>query len=912
MPSTPESVSVNAFRNFGELLRYLRTRARLTQRELSIAVGYSEAQISRLESNRRPPDLSAVVALFVPALDLSDAPDVVARLLELAAEARGEALPAHLTVTRTTRREVHTEVHENASFTQALPIPRTSFIGRERESEDVLRAFAESRLVAVIGPGGSGKTRLALHMAAHLADKFADGVCFVALAPLADPALVPTAVATALGLPAHDGAVVKALANALRSRHILLVLDNCEHVRDAAGQMAEALLAACAHLCVLITSREPLNIADETIYRLTPLPFGLATQLFVARAQLVLPDFALNDGNTEDVALICRRLDGMPLAIELAAARMAVLSTRQIAERLDDRFRLLTTPTRRQAEPRQQSLRLALDWSYDLLDPEERTLFAQLSVFAGGCLVEAIEAVCDLKSLDVLTSLVNKSLVTMERHGDSPACFGMLETVREYAREKLEISGETSVLRVRHLHHFAHALAQAEPQLHRSNQLMWLASFDAEHDNARAALACACDSDDVASIEAGYRLVSAMRHYWHVRGLHAERTAWMQRLLASPYQPALSAAQVCALADSCSWSSPERWPMLLDECLAKCQLLDEPRTLAYVRLNQAILSWIGADIARSRQAFNESLALYREVNDLSMIVHALAELAEFEQVKLDDRPSAKAHFSESAAVARELGDTRGIALALAHLGDLAIEQGDVAAAQTYCAEALSLSAELDDKEGMSWTLNGLSSAAFGLGNTTQAIQLGEESLRLSREWGGGWHVCIRTWWLARAVLLSGDHDRAIALLEENHVRSRGMNFDWGEAASLQTLGDICLMRGDTASARRRHHEAIELLYTGNYGYSLAYSLDSFAAIHAATSAWQRAAQLLDAADALRIRIHTLLLPVERQAREALIARINAQLDHAVFDATRRQGYALTVDEAIEMIRTSATSEIESE
>ena len=248
--------------------------------------------------------------------------------------------------------------------------------------------MSESRLVTLTGAGGSGKTRLSLHVAAQVAQSFADGVCFVALAPLTDPALVPTAVAIALDLPSREGSVTDVVANVLRPKHMLLVLDNCEHVVEAAGQLADALLTACPRLHLLATSREPLNVADEGIYRLTPLALPGRTakalhtiadspsvQLFVTRAQSALPGFALNDDNAQDVALICRRLDGMPLAIELAAARMNLLTTHQIAERLDDRFRLLTAG--RRAEPRHRSLRLALDWSYDLLDHRRaRTLRA--------------------------------------------------------------------------------------------------------------------------------------------------------------------------------------------------------------------------------------------------------------------------------------------------------------------------------------------------------------------------------------------------------------------------------------------------------------------------------------------------------------------------------------------------------
>jgi predicted ATPase/transcriptional regulator with XRE-family HTH domain len=933
MPTSRSPVSIASFTTFGDLLRYLRTCARLTQRELSIAVGYSEAQLSRLEHNHRPPDLAAIAALFVPALDLRDEPEAVARLLELAAQARGEALPAHLTITHTVEREVRAQVGERALGGSALPLARTSFVGRERETRGVIRALSEPGLVTLIGAGGSGKTRLAIHVASRVGGSFADGVCFVALAPIADPALVPTAVATALDLPVLEGSVTDAIANVLRPKHILLVLDNCEHVVEATGRLADALLTACPRMHLLATSRAPFNAVGEDVYRLAPLtlPERTATtlaaiadsqsvELFAVRAQSALPGFALGDDNAGAVAQICRRLDGMPLAIELAAARMNLLTTNQIAERLDDRFRLLTSAKR--TEPRHQSLRLTLDWSYDLLDLDERTLFARLSIFSGGWSIEAVEQICSdwkvtvedttslqsprshlqspISYLNLLEQLVNKCLVTVERRGDTPARFGMLETVREYAREKLDAAGETDALRARHLRYFVGFFEQAAPHLHRAEQMTWLAAFDAEHDNARAALTYVCERLYPEAIELGYRMNMALSHYWHTRGLWAEANSWVLRLVASPRQPEHSPWRARALALA-QWSLPERRQALFDESVALCQEQNDRAALAFVRLQQAKLGWVGAEITASRAAFIESLRLSREVNDQSMVVQLLAELAEFEQVRLDDRSSAKAHFTESLHIARDLADTRSIALALAHLGDLAIEQGDIAAAQTYCLEALSQSAELGDKEGMSWSLNGLSSAALGLGNAAQAIQLGEESLRLSHEWRGGFHVAIRSYWLARAVALSGDHGRARQLHEDNIALSRRMDFDWGEAASLQELGNISLAQGNLVAARTLHQQSIALLHAGSYGYSLAYALDSFAAIHASESNWPRAAQLLGAADALRQHIHTELLPIEREAREQLIAQVSCALGAAEFGSARAQGAALALDDAMRII-----------
>ena len=381
-----------------------------------------------------------------------------------------------------------------------------------------------------------------------------------------------------------------------------------------------------------------------------------------------------------------------------------------------------------------------------------------------------------------------------------------------------------------------------------------------------------------------------------MRGQSDEGGGWLRRLLALADQPARSSARGRALALSVHWLPPEQWQATADASIGLCRAAEDRAGEAFARLHQGMLGWVGADLAESHAAFAESLALARAAGDQPLTVRVLAELAEFEQVRRDDRTAAKRHFAESLERARELGDARAIAIALAHLGDLALEQGEVAAAQSACAEALSISAELGDFEGMSWSLNGLSIAALGLGDAVQAIQLGEESLRLSREWSSSFHKAIRAYWLARAVLMAGDVAQAQRLHEDNLAQSRRVQFDWGEGVSLQGLGGIALARGDVAAARALQREALACLRAGSYGYSTAYSLDAFAAIHAAEGSWRGAALLLGAADALRQRIRTALLPSEQQAREALSAAICGLLGAAEFAAARADGSALAADD----------------
>lgn len=467
MPTPSSSVALNKFTTFGDLLKYLRRRAGLTQLELAMAVGYSDTQISRLEQNRRLPDLAMIAAQFVPALHLENEPEVTARLLELATFPEGSAQPTAPTHPR-----------------HNLPTPLTRFIGRAQQIEEVKALLSASRLLTLSGIGGCGKTRLALQVATTLQDEFANGVWLVELAPITEPTSVPQTVAAALRVADPSGhSLTEALAHFLSDQELLLVLDNCEHVTEACALLTHTLLQTSPRLKILATSREALNIAGESVWPVPSLalpdphrsfPGGLgfvaatreseAVQLFLDRATSTCPTFRVSETNALAVAQICRRLDGIPLAIELAAARVGVLSIEQIAVRLDDRFQLLTGGSRA-APPRQQTLRAAFDWSYDLLSETEQALLRRLSIFTTSWTLQSAETVCidvpGAKSdntrapveasemLDLLTGLVRKSLVIAQEQDDEVR-YRFLDTIREYARDRLLKSGEEPVLHGRY------------------------------------------------------------------------------------------------------------------------------------------------------------------------------------------------------------------------------------------------------------------------------------------------------------------------------------------------------------------------------------------------------------------------------------------------------------------------------
>src|SRR5574341_1313373 len=470
MPKSNSPLPGASFDSFGELLRYLRRRARLSQRELSIAVGYSESQISRLENNQSAPDSATLAALFVPALLLEDEPETATRLLELATTVR-EA-PA-------SERASETILDRNSPAAPSpltnLPIQLTSFVGREKEIVEIKRLLLATRLLTLTGPGGTGKTRLAQQVAAQVLDAFPDGVWLVELAPVSNPAIVLHTVATALEVREEPGRpLLTTLLSRLRAKNSLLILDNCEHLIEACPQLTETLLPACPVLKILATSREGLGITGETCFQVPSLSVpdlsqpptletlrqSEAVRLFTDRAGTALLGFVVTDQTAPAVAQVCHRLDGIPLAIELAAARVKLLTVEQIAARLDDRFQLLTSGSRT-ALPRHQTLSALIDWSYDLLSESERVRLRRLSVFRGGWTLEAAESVASdlslatphpssVEVLDLLTQLVNKYLVVFERTQGAEARYRMLETIRQYAWERLMEAGETEVVRTRH------------------------------------------------------------------------------------------------------------------------------------------------------------------------------------------------------------------------------------------------------------------------------------------------------------------------------------------------------------------------------------------------------------------------------------------------------------------------------
>ena len=753
MSESKKSVTTLNIDTFGNLLRYLRKRAQLTQRELAIAVGYSEAHVSRLESNERLPDLSTLAALFVPALGLEDEPETIARLLELAAIARGENLSSNgkLTVVQSIEKKV-TQTLETVSVPSNLPLQLTSFIGREIEIEEIqqlLQGAEQVRLLTLVGAGGCGKTRLALQVAEGLVLDFPHGVWFVDLAPLSDPNLIPRTITSILGLPETPvQETIKSLTTFLYPRKILILFDNCEHVLSGVAPLVESVLRACPQVQIIATSREILNIPGEKQFHILPLPYPpegssetsiianfASVRLFMQRARNIQTSFELTDENASSVAKICRRLDGIPLAIELAAARVGLLRLWQIEAQLKDRFQLLTSGSRTLA--RHQTLRAMIDWSYDLLSDEERRLFRRLAVFAGGWTLDAADELYDPSSknsaLDLLSRLRDKSFIIVERDPGAEARYAMLETLREYAREKLEAAQETTYAREQHFEFF-HSLA-IRSRLYGPEKQLWLDRWEADYDNIRAAMTWALAYRDAEGtqpyVEEATELVLALVDFFWFRGFMVEAREWMDKLVAID-MPASSLRAL--LLQKSGWyvrseGDFKKADMLLQRALNMAKEIGDWNRAAWALMDLGLSTRDQGDNQQSIRHFTEGLKFARQSGEDRAIGACLYSLAEsYEQI--GDLKTARGLWEQGLSLFRAEGDKTHIAWGLEGLAGAAYLARDIASALKFHLESLSIKVEVMDRLGVAYSLEGLA----------QVAAAEEEPERAAILWGAASHL----------------------------------------------------------------------------------------------------------------------------------------------------------------------------
>ena len=785
-----------------------------------------------------------------------------------------------------------------SSYPNNLPVMPNPLIGREQDIAAVqqLLRSRDVRLLTLTGPGGTGKTRLSVQVAGELGSQFPDGVFFVALAAVSDADLVVPTLAKVLAIrEVSSRPLLETLKEYLQEKQVLLLLDNFEQVAAAALQVEELLLA-CPHIKVLVTSRAVLHIQTEHIFPVPPLalpdiahlPANTALEqyasvaLFVQRAQAIQPAFHVTQTNARALAEICVRLDGLPLAIELAAARIRLLPPQALLARLSKSLQVLTSGA--QTLPvRQQTLRNTIQWSYDLLDAQEQQLFRLLSIFAGGWTLEAAEAVVQagrradatsLSVLDGIASLLDKSLLLQVALDNEEPRLIMLETIREFGRECLEALGEMKATRQAHAEYYLALAEEAETELGGPQLVVWLDRLEREHDNLRTALHWFLEQGRAEGEGAGHnlemalRLGAALERFWVVRGHRSEGRSFLER----------------ALAENKGVTTPVR---------------------AKALITAARLAFSQSDYERGEILAREGLALFRELGDVRGIALALDRLG-MAAWRRGNFAVARSLMEEDLSLFRKLGDRERVAWSLFTLGLLDSKQGEYSRAQTLFEESLSMHRALGNKRGMAASLNQLAGGILlTQGNQELARSLLEEALSLNKEIGDKEGIAVSSSLLAELALAQNDLATSRSLSEESLVIYREVEYRKGAAESLSLLARIATARRDYQSARALCNECLAIAKELGDRELLAAGLERLAEVIAAqesggspTQGAPWAAKLLGAAASLREAISAPIPPLERAAHECAISAIRAQLGEEAFGATWAEGQSMTPDQAL--------------
>lgn len=863
---------------FGELLRQLRRRVGLTQGELALIVGFSIAQISRLEKAERLPDVPMVIEKFLPALALDEEPRLAQRLLELAAAARGERPPTLVVA----KREVRTVVEETIIESHLhLPTTLLPLIGRDEDLALISKRLLEAagRLLTLIGPPGVGKTQLAITVAAKVHPLFRDGVHFVPLAAITEVEHVPAAILAGIGITDsdHKAPQVK-LIEGLRRKSVLLILDNFEQV-SAAAPLVARLLGECPGVRVLVTSQEPLRLRTEQRQRVQPLTPAAAVELFFQRAQAIDPDFD-TIGQGAIVTAICLRLDCLPLAIELSAAQLELFSPTQLLQRLQDHQLDLLADGPRDLPAHQRTLRNAIHRSYALLSDAEQRLFRTLGVFASGCTVDAVAAVLSPPIQEVggaaaeallgrLRTLVRKSLVQQSTVGrgatvaneEEQERFHLLTTLSAYATEQLRLAGEETCCRRHHTAYYLALAQQAKQQMNSAAKKRWLDRLAVEHDNLRGALAWSLDNE----AELALQLTAALVEFWMIRGHDYEARQWIDQVLtANPSATATRAAVLAAAGNfarrQAAYDVAQHY---MAESIALYERLEDQRGRA-VALREA--GWLAYDLhqkAATITHFTDSLALYRHLDDKAGIANLALCLVHVLRNDTERLAEVQSYLSESLTLLRALGDAEGLVWALQQQGELALYTGHYAVAEQHFREVAAHWRQLDAKLNLAWALALVGEATALQGNLLTAASCYTEAQPIFRELG--------------------------------HKD--------GEAIVSYHRGEIARCQDNLVEARRFYQESITLCQPLQNRHITARCLAGLGGVALAAGQTTVAATLLGAAQHLFDELAPFLPPAAQAAYEELLAATRQTLGESAYATHWQTGYAITTAAAVTLALT---------
>ncbi len=855
--------------SFGYWVMRRRKALDLTRAGLAHRVSCSPETIKKIERDERRPS-HQVAELLAAAL----AVPIEARALFLRA-ARGEGPVDRLSIDGTPL-PTPVQKHRPGKPGHNLPLHLSSFVGREDEIVEVRRLLAKSRLVTLTGVGGGGKTRLALEAVRDLPAPFPDGIWLVELAPLSNPALATSFIASTLGLMNDPNRPpLDALLNYLCDRQLLLLLDNCEHLIETMARLVDTLVRHCPDLHILTTSRERLEIDGEAVWLVPPLGLPPADEhdsiealighdaisLFVERATAALPSFSLTEGNAAAVATLCRRLDGIPMAIELAATRVRLLRVEEIVAQLEDRFRFLTG-VNRAAPPRHQTLRALIDWSYDLLPPTEQRLLRRLSVFAGGFSLGEVEAICDEEGeggvLDRLAQLVNKSLVVAGRVSGEQTRYNQHETIREYGLERLAEEGAVEAMRDRHAMFYCRLAEEAEPQLYQAGQMLWMDRLEETYDNLRAALNWAL-VDHPPATETGLRLAAALAYYWEMRGILVEGHRWLTAALEKVDNAAVP------LRASVYLSAGNFFLEHLDEkiasfsakeSLALSTRLEDERGIAWaLRLQGNCLAYIENDFEKAIILLEQSLVLAEELNDKALMTRVYQNLSRTTMFGGDHSGGVKLA-EKGLSLARAEGDRWVIGYLSYQLGVASARLGDYAGAEAYLLDALAVCRELKLEV-----------------NAAKVLTVLGEMARLQKK-----------------------YDQAAGYCRENLTLSRGIPGWENYSTPLVNLGHITIRQGDPGRAMQHFRESIA---NDKENDVASWNLWGLALTAAARGMASRAARLYAVVDKLfEANNNEIAFREDREDFRRDIASVRERLGDAAFTAAWAVGQRMSPEEAI--------------